>query len=81
MQRLSSFFQEQKTKAPKRQSERGSLLEYFSEKINKPIGFVAFKLTGFKLPDLYYLKSVCDSEEKRGTPWSKVFYGSIKPKK
>lgn len=65
----------QKAKAPQ---ERGELLKYFASKIGKPIGFVAMKLTGYKLPDLYYLKSICDQEEKRGVPWSKVFYGSIK---
>lgn len=59
-------------------TERGELLKYFSQKIGKPIGFVAMKLTGFKLPDLYYLKSTCDDAERRGTPWGKVFYGSIK---
>lgn len=68
--------------APKgrRPSERGELLKYFGQKTGKPIGYVAMRLTGFKLQDLYYLKSNCDAEEKRGTPWGKVFWGSIKPK-
>jgi hypothetical protein len=67
-------------KAKKGTSERGELLKYFAQKIGKPVGFVAMKCTGLQLQDLYYLKSTCDSEEKRGVPWSKVFYGSLKPR-
>ncbi len=64
----------------KKGSERGELLDYFSKKLGRKIPFIAFKLTGFKLPDLYYLKSICDDAERRGTPWGKVFWGSIKNK-
>lgn len=63
-----------------RKTERGELLKYFSQKTGKPIGYIAMRLTGFKLPDLYFLKSNCDSEERRGVPWGKVFWGSIKVK-
>ncbi len=62
----------------KKANERGELLKYFATKIQKPIGFVAMKLTGLKVEDLYFIKSACDQEEKRGVPWSKVFYGSLK---
>lgn len=62
----------------KKTSERGELLKYFSEKLGRPIGYVAMRLTGMDLKTLYYLKSTCDSEERRGTPWAKVWYGSIK---
>lgn len=61
-----------------RKTERGELLTHFSQKLNMPIPRIAFHLTGFKLPDLYYIKSLCDSEEKRGTSWGKTFWGSIK---
>lgn len=64
----------------KSSNERGELLKYFAEKIKKPIGFVAMRLTGFSVKDMYYIKSICDQEERRGEPWSKIFYGSIKPK-
>lgn len=61
-----------------KKTERGELLKYFAGKINKPIGYVAMRLTGFAVKDMYYLKSLCDQEEKRGTPWGKAFFGSIK---
>lgn len=72
-----------------RKSERGDLLDYFVEKINndrkgtkyKPvkISYVAFRVGHLKkLQDLYYLKSLCDGEERRGEVWSKIFFGSIK---
>lgn len=66
-------------KAPKK-TERGELLKEFAGKLGKPIGYVAMRLSGFKLPDLYYIKSIADAEERRGGIWSKVFYGSIKNK-
>lgn len=61
-------------------TERGELLKYFAGKLHLTIPRVAFHLTGFKLPDLYYMKSVCDDEERRGNIWAKVFWGSIKPR-
>ncbi len=78
MQQISTLFRE--IAPQKKQSERGELLSYFSEKLHKKIPYVAFKLTGFTIQDMYYLKSLADSEERRGTPWAKVFYGSIKSK-
>lgn len=78
MEKIGKFIKPLEPK--KRETERGELLKYFAGKIKKPIGFVAMKLTGFKLPDLYYLKSICDDGERRGTPWAKIFYGSIKQK-
>lgn len=62
----------------KRVTERGELLSYFSQRIGKPIGFVAMKVTGLKLPDLYYLKSSCDQAAVRGVPWGAAFYTSLK---
>lgn len=60
-------------------TERGELLKYFAMKTGKPIGYIAMRLKHMpELKDLYYLKSTCDQEEFRGTPWTKVFYGSIK---
>lgn len=63
----------------KRQTERGELLIYFARKINKPIGYIAFKVTKLGLQDLYYIKSSCDSYEKTGNSWGKCFFGSLKP--
>ncbi len=32
------------------------------------------------LSDWSYLKSICDDAERRGDIWSRVFWGSLKPK-
>lgn len=78
MQQISLLLQ--KPIEVKPANERGDLLKYFAAKISKPIGYIAFRLKGFTLEDMYYLKSLADQEERRGEPWSKIFYGSIKPK-
>ncbi len=90
MQQISTLFKENgfqiadktlkngvvgKYKAP---SERGELLSYFSTKLHKKIPYVAFKLTGFTIQDMYYLRSSCDQAEHRGIPWGAAFYSSIK---
>ncbi len=77
--------------APKgrRVNQRQELIQYFTDKINKerentkyPMvkwNYINFKLSHLKrLEDLYYLKSICDSEEKRGGSFSKVMFGAIK---
>jgi hypothetical protein len=63
-----------------RTTERGELLQYFSQKLNRPIPYVAFRLTKMDLPTLYYIKSDCDQAANRGIPWGAAFYTSIKPK-
>lgn len=63
-------------------NERGDLLKEFSERLHKPIGYVAMRLKGMQdLQTLYHIKSMADQEERRGTPWAKTFYGSIKDRK
>lgn len=70
----------------KSKSERGDLLSYFYEKISPTykgklrMSSLAFRTSHLQLPDLYYLKSKCDQEERRGEPWAKVFWGSLKPR-
>lgn len=64
--------------APKRATERGELLKYFAGKLEREIRYVAFKVTGMKLDDLYFIKSACDSYERDGNPWSKGFHGMLK---
>lgn len=61
-------------------TERGELLKYFAQKLNRPIPYVAFRLTGMDIPTLYYIKSECGQAEYRGIPWGAAFYTSIKPK-
>lgn len=49
----------------------------------KPLkpSYIGFKLSHMKdTSDLYYLLSICRDAKKRGTPFSKVFFGSIKVK-
>ena len=61
-------------------SERGELLLYFSQKTGMTIPRLAKTLQHMpELKDLYYLKSICEDGERRGTPFGKVFWGSIKP--
>lgn len=77
------MFEQKKKKRP---SERGELLEYFTEKINegrkgteyKPLTlrYIAVRVAHIKTPDLYHLKTICD----KGKSFSEVFFGSIKPR-
>lgn len=59
-------------------TERGILLSKFSEKIGKPIPYVAFRLTKVPLCDLYHMDKQC-SNYKGG--YAKCWYGSLKVKK
>lgn len=58
-------------------TERGVLLQKFSEKTGKPIGYIAMRLTGVPISDLYHLEKACDNYKGA---WSKCFFGSIKVK-
>lgn len=80
MEPIGNFIQPAVPLKPSRRSERGDLLKEFAARLKKPIGYIAMRLTGFSVTDLYYIKSLCDGEEKRGIEWAKVFYGSIKNK-
>lgn len=62
----------------KKGTERGELLLYFAQKTGKPIGYIAMRVAGLTLQDLYFLDAKCRQEEARGVAWGKVFYGSIK---
>lgn len=65
--------------APKEKgSEYGELLRYFSQKLGWDIKRVAAKVEGLELPDLYYVKSSCDSYEREGKPWGKAFNGMLR---
>ena len=58
-------------------TERGEFLKLFSQKIGKPIGFVAMKLKGIPTSDLYILQKNCDQYKGE---WSKAFYGQLIPR-
>lgn len=66
--------------AKKRQTERGELLRYFSERTEKPISYIAYRLAKMQdLATLYHIKASADAyeREKKG-PWTKAFYGMLK---
>jgi hypothetical protein len=76
-----------KASKKERATERGELMEYFKDKLNRSrvrdglqeismprIGLI---LQGIPTKDLYYLKSVCD----QATNFSKKFWWEINPKK
>lgn len=63
----------------KRVTERGELLEYFSNKLGRDIRYVATVLKGLHdLRTLYFIKSSADAYENEGEPWAKGFYGMLK---
>jgi hypothetical protein len=70
-----------------RVTERGDLLQYFTDRLNETRGegtsfkkltirLVAVKLAHLKVGDLYYLKSTCDNAKSFGS----CFWWSIKAK-
>lgn len=75
---------------PKAASERGELIQFFTDKVNAdrdgtrykklPIAAIAVKLSHLSLHDLHYLRSICLDAERRGTAFGKLFWGSIKRK-
>ena len=75
---------------PSQVTERGMLLTYFRDGINRDrdgkkyrkvsIPYVAKKVQELKIADLYYMKSVIESETRRGQPFGKLFFGMLKPK-
>ncbi len=77
MQHIGKF---QPPPEPSKKTERGELLKEFAEKLSKPIGYVAMRLKGFSVQDMYYIRSIAEDGARRGEPWAKVFYGSLKVK-
>ena len=77
-------------KPKSKDTERGELLKYFQGRVNTErvgtkykqvsIAFIATKVAGLTLRDLYYIKSSCDDSNKNGYSWSKCFFGSLKPR-
>ena len=92
MQSISDLFTQRPVviEIRKRRTERGDLLEYFRDKINFERVGTKYPPSTIKtlagrflwhikdIHTLYFIKSLCDQEEKRGKSWSKVFFGSIK---
>ena len=91
MQNINSLLKNPTRPAKKkRASERGDLMDFFLANLNpervkggyKPLtpGYLSFKLSGLKLPDLYYMRSVfLDIEKRNGRVAAiKNFYWSIR---
>ncbi len=77
----------QKTAKKERATERGEMMQYFMEKLNRarirdglpPLSMPRMGKILQLIPtkDLYYLKSVCD----QATDFSKKFWWEVNPKK
>jgi hypothetical protein len=92
MEKAATLFSKyQRSPDKRRQSERSDLLETFLSRLNpgrkakgyEPItyGRLAHLLAGIKTADLYYLMSVCNDAERRGFPWSAIFWKELRPNK
>ncbi len=90
MEKLSDLFaQRGKPSKRTRHTERGDLYDSILSRLNpsrarggyKPLthGRLAYLLTGIPTKDLYALISKCDDAERRGFPWSAIFWKEIRP--
>ena len=87
MKHISAHIPEPKRGKKKRETERGELMEYFMNELNRtrlrdglsPLTMARMGrvLLGIPTKDLYYLKSVCDN----ATNFSKKFWWEVSPKK
>src|ERR1700675_4387162 len=87
MEDLKGLIQNRFKHPPKPSSERGELLAYFRDGVNAGrdgvqykklhIGFIAKKLEGLELRDLYYMKSTIEQERRRGANFGKMFFGML----
>ena len=85
MKHIGAHLTEDKSRA--RQTERGELMRYFMEKLNRsrvrdglaPLTMARMGRVLVAIPtkDLYYLKSVCD----QASDFSKKFWWEVNPKK
>ena len=64
--------------ASTRKTERGEFLKRFAAKTGRTIPFIALKLQGVPTEDLYAFEKQCDSYKG---PWSKAFFGALKPRR
>jgi hypothetical protein len=92
MQKIGDLFGKLPAKSKKsRDTERGDLLDIFLGRLNpsrKAAGYpplthsrLGNNLAGIKTPDLYALLSKCNDAERRGYPWSAIFWKEITSEK
>ena len=85
------FVKYQKAPDKRRRTERGDLIDTFLLRLNpgrKAKGYqpltikrLAYTLTGIPTKDLYALLSNCNDAERRGYPWSAIFWKELRPNK
>jgi hypothetical protein len=92
MEAISSLFDGRRFAPTKdRRTERGDLMDRMLARLNparKAAGFKPMKhaalgaaLQGIPTCDLYALVSKCDDAERRGWPWSAIFWKELRPSK
>ena len=90
MERIGNLFgQRAALPKPTRKTERGDLYDRILSRLNpsrvrsgyKPLtyGRLGYLLTGIPTKDLYALISRCDDAERRGFPWSAIFWKEVRP--
>lgn len=89
MKPIKDLFGEYKIPPKSRITERGELLRFFANELNKHVkkdgkmfneSRVAFFVAHLTVKDLYFLKSECEQAEKRGYSFFGIFWHSIKVK-
>jgi hypothetical protein len=92
MRPIATIFGDQaRPQKPKRSTERGDIFDTILSRLNPsrtkkklpPItyGRLAYLLTDIPTKDLYVLISKCNDAERRGFPWSAIFWKEIRPAK
>jgi hypothetical protein len=91
MEHIRAHLSSDVPKKRKRLTERGEMMRYFKDELNKTrikdgFEYISMPRMGKILEmiptsDLYYLKSVCDEAARRGNSFSKRFWWELDPKK
>ena len=84
MEKISFNKKYKKTKG----TERGELMRYFTDTLNKDLGSykpvtiprMGYILQGLNLEALYYLKSIMEEAEREGRSPQKLFWWKLKSK-
>lgn len=86
---IGSLFAKYDLSKKKPLNERAELVRYFFEHAKKgwlatrPLkpAYIASRLAHLSIFDLHAFKSQCEDRARRGYPWGKYFWGSLKVKK